>query len=83
MQSINVVDRRYITDKRLQQRRKEKEEREREEEKEQDEIIVDTFNNDKCSFVDLTRGTTEPKSVINLSVIYCSQLNRKWITHLT
>lgn len=45
-----------IRDYNKEERRKK---REREEEKEQDEIIVDTFNNDKCSFVDLTRGTTE------------------------
>ena len=72
VQSINV-DTRYITDNRLQRRKKEKEEKKREEEKKDDEITVDNFNNGKCSYADVTRGTTEPKPVIDLSVIY-SQL---------
>ena len=72
VQSINV-DTRYITDNRLQRRKKEKEEKKREEEKKDDEITVYNFNNGKCPYTDVTRGMTETKPVIDLSVIY-SQL---------
>ena len=69
VQSINV-DIRYITDNRLQRRKKEEEERKITEEKKEDEITVDNFNSGKCSYADVTRGTTESKSVFDLSVIY-------------
>ena len=46
-----------------------KAEEKREEEKKNDEINVDNFNNGKCSYADVTRGTTEPKPIIDLSVI--------------
>ena len=69
VQSINV-DIRYITDNRLQCRKKEEEERKITEEKKEDEITVDNFNSGKCSYPDVTRGTTESKSVFDLSVIY-------------
>ena len=72
VQNINV-DTRYIKDNRLKRRKKEKEEKERKEEKKEDEITVDNCNNGKFSYADVTRGTTEPKPVIDLSVIY-SQL---------
>ena len=71
VQNINV-NTRYITDNRLQRKKKEKEEKKREEKKD-DEITADNCNNGKCSYADVTRGTTEPKPVIDLSVIY-SQL---------
>ena len=38
-----------------------------------DKITPDNCKNGKCSYADVTRGTTEPKPVIGLSVIY-SQL---------
>ena len=34
-----------------------------------DEITVDNFNNGMCSYTNVTRGTTQPKSVFDLSVI--------------
>ena len=71
VQNINV-NTRYITDNRLQRKKKEKEEKKREEKKD-DEINADNCNNGKCSYADVTRGTTEPEPVIDLSVIY-SQL---------
>ena len=36
-------------------------------------MTVDNFNNGKCSYADVTRGTIKPKPVTDLSVIY-SQL---------
>ena len=76
VQNINV-DTRYIKDNRLKRRKKEKEEKERKEEKKEDEITVDNCNNGKFSYADVTRGTTEPKPVIDLSVIYYSQLTEQ------
>ena len=75
VKSINV-DTRNITDNRLQRRKKEKEEKKIEEEKE-DEITVDNFNNGKCSYADVTRGTTKPKSVNDLSVIYLQLIEKE------
>ena len=74
VKSINV-DTRNITDNWLQRRKKEKEEKKTEEK--EDEITVDNFNNGKCSYADVTRGTTEPKSVNDLSVIYLQLIEKK------
>ena len=72
VQNINI-DTRYITANRLQRRKKEKDEEKREERKKDDEITADNCNNGKCPYADVTRGTTEPKPVIDLSVVH-SQL---------
>ena len=48
----------------------EKEERKREEEKKEDETTVDPFNNGGNSCTDVTQGSTESKSVIDLPVLY-------------
>ena len=60
---LQTID--YNEEKRRKKRKKEG--------KKDDEIIVDNFNNGKCSYADVTRGTTEPKPVTDLSVTY-SQL---------
>ena len=75
VQSI-IVDTWYITDNRLQWRKKEKEEKKREEKK-HDEIIVDHFNIGKCSYTDVTQGTIEPKPVIELSAIYLQLIEQE------
>ena len=64
VQNISV-DTRYITTKKKGERREK-----REEEKKDNEITADNCNNGKCSYADVTRGTTEPKPIIDLSVIY-------------
>ena len=61
MQCFNA-DTRYITDNRLQRRKREKDEEKKIEEKKYDEITIDNFNSGKCSYADVTRGTTGPKS---------------------
>ena len=61
---LQIID--YNGEKRRKKRKKV-------EEKKDDEITADNCNNGKCWYADVTRGTTEPKPVIDLSVIY-SQL---------
>ena len=60
----------YILDIYIFKKEEEKEERKREEEKKENEITVDTFNNGEHSCAGVTRGLTESKSVIDLSVLY-------------
>ena len=64
---LQIID--YNEETRRKKRKKE--------EKKDEEITVNNFNNGKCSYAYVTRDTTEPKPVIDLSVIYSQSIEQE------